>query len=230
MERMSIHHPNNKLLAFIRAGALLLVLSGYGCIPNGTHQVVVHPKDQTLPPGVEFALKLMQPGPGYRFVPGIRRPMVLATPALTSPRPMTTGIDKLHFADVARGWLSKIRMPALLGAPMAISPNDRLAASYVSVVLFDVNGFKAINDKQGHAAGDGVLRRTAGALRAAVRKGDQIGRYGGDEFLLVAHGRIPSGNMLPRRAAEMVMEECGLPPAEATELAESLNHGENMSR
>ena len=80
----------------------------------------------------------------------------------------------------------------------------------VSVVLFDLNGFKAINDEQGHAAGDGVLCRTAGALRAAVRKGDHIGRYGGDEFLLVAYGRIPSGDLLLRRAAEMVMEECGL--------------------
>ena len=80
----------------------------------------------------------------------------------------------------------------------------------VSVVMFDLNGFKAVNDEQGHAAGDAVLRRAAGALRAAIRKGDQIGRYGGDEFLLVAYGQMPSGDLLLRRAAELVKDECGL--------------------
>jgi diguanylate cyclase (GGDEF)-like protein len=54
------------------------------------------------------------------------------------------------------------------------------------IVLFlDVDGLKAINDTHGHAAGDRALRLIAGALRAACRDSDIIGRLSGDEFAIV---------------------------------------------
>ncbi len=52
----------------------------------------------------------------------------------------------------------------------------------LSVVFFDLNGFKAINDACGHAAGDAVLAHIAGLLRKHVRDSDIVGRLGGDEF------------------------------------------------
>jgi diguanylate cyclase (GGDEF)-like protein len=55
----------------------------------------------------------------------------------------------------------------------------------VSVVLADLDHFKHINDTYGHLAGDAVLRETARRMRDAVRPYDSIGRYGGEEFLLV---------------------------------------------
>lgn len=55
----------------------------------------------------------------------------------------------------------------------------------VSVVLADLDHFKQINDTYGHLAGDAVLRETARRMREAVRPYDSIGRYGGEEFLLV---------------------------------------------
>lgn len=56
----------------------------------------------------------------------------------------------------------------------------------VSVVMVDVNQFKRINDTFGHLRGDDVLRRVATALADNLRSTDRIGRYGGDEFLIVA--------------------------------------------
>jgi diguanylate cyclase (GGDEF) domain len=55
----------------------------------------------------------------------------------------------------------------------------------LSVVLADVDKFKSINDRYGHAAGDSVLKAVAKALTAAMRKADALARYGGDEFLVL---------------------------------------------
>lgn len=56
----------------------------------------------------------------------------------------------------------------------------------VSVFLLDLNGFKAINDTFGHAAGDEVLVNVAARFRCAARSEDLVARLGGDEFAVVA--------------------------------------------
>ena len=59
------------------------------------------------------------------------------------------------------------------------------SAEPLSVVLIDLDHFKAINDRHGHAVGDAVLRGFAQALREGLRETDGAGRWGGEEFLLV---------------------------------------------
>lgn len=78
------------------------------------------------------------------------------------------------------------------------------------VVMFDLDGFKRINDERGHPAGDLILKKTAAALSGVVRQGDVLGRYGGDEFLLVAHGALGLEGALLERAMEAVRRESGL--------------------
>lgn len=55
----------------------------------------------------------------------------------------------------------------------------------VSVILVDLDHFKRVNDDHGHAVGDAILRGTAGTLARNVRAADEVGRYGGEEFLIV---------------------------------------------
>jgi diguanylate cyclase (GGDEF)-like protein len=55
----------------------------------------------------------------------------------------------------------------------------------LSLLILDLDGFKEVNDDQGHAAGDELLQRAAEAWNGALRGRDRIGRLGGDEFLVV---------------------------------------------
>jgi diguanylate cyclase len=55
----------------------------------------------------------------------------------------------------------------------------------VALVFFDVDGFKAINDRLGHANGDEILQKIAGRLSACLRATDTACRYGGDEFIVM---------------------------------------------
>ena len=57
--------------------------------------------------------------------------------------------------------------------------------AHCAVVFLDIDHFKQINDRLGHAAGDAVLKLLAQRLALAVRDSDAVGRYGGDEFLIL---------------------------------------------
>ena len=86
-----------------------------------------------------------------------------------------------------------------------------------SVVLFDVDRFKAYNDTAGHQAGDEVLRTVAGALAQQCRTGDTIYRYGGEELLAVLPGQDVKGATIAaermRQAVEsLAVEHPGLGP------------------
>lgn len=55
----------------------------------------------------------------------------------------------------------------------------------LSLLMLDIDHFKKINDTHGHAAGDGVLRAVAGAIKRQLRNVDMVFRFGGEEFLIL---------------------------------------------
>ncbi len=77
-----------------------------------------------------------------------------------------------------RAWIKDTLASALLAA-------DRDGTS-VGVLFIDIDNFKVVNDSLGHVAGDQVLRDVAARVSAAMRPGDHLGRFGGDEFIVVA--------------------------------------------
>jgi two-component system, cell cycle response regulator len=75
----------------------------------------------------------------------------------------------------------------------------------LSVIMLDIDHFKAINDAHGHAAGDDVLRTFAKILRENTREHDEVARYGGEEFIiLLPLTDAPSSMALAERLRESI--------------------------
>ena len=84
----------------------------------------------------------------------------------------------------------------------------------VSLILSDVDHFKAFNDCYGHQAGDDCLRRVAAALSSAGRRpADLAARYGGEEFAMVLPGTALEGAVDVAQAVSRVIESLGIPHA-----------------
>jgi diguanylate cyclase (GGDEF)-like protein len=77
------------------------------------------------------------------------------------------------------------RRSLLVRADYEIARHRRAGRSF-ALVMLDLDGFKQLNDRFGHAAGDDLLRDVAGALRRSMRAQDTVARFGGDEFCLLA--------------------------------------------
>ncbi|MFW5858157.1 MAG: sensor domain-containing diguanylate cyclase [Planctomycetota bacterium] len=74
----------------------------------------------------------------------------------------------------------------------------RTGAPFV-LMLFDLDGFKAVNDRLGHLAGDELLKAVARAMAATLRPTDQLARWGGDEFILLAFCPLEEANAVAER-------------------------------
>ena len=92
----------------------------------------------------------------------------------------------------------------------------RLRQQKVGLIFIDVDHFKSVNDTYGHAAGDRVLERVARAIESVIRTSDVLGRYGGEEFIvLTGSGDITGlgcvGERIRARIAEEAIEYDGRP-------------------
>ena len=91
-------------------------------------------------------------------------------------------LQELALHDQLTGLANRTLLKELLAHGVRSSTDDGLA---LAVIFLDLDGFKRVNDSLGHAAGDAVLTEVGVRLRSVVREGDSIGRFGGDEFVIV---------------------------------------------
>jgi diguanylate cyclase (GGDEF)-like protein len=106
------------------------------------------------------------------------------------------------YHDVLTGCYNRRAFEEHWNGLKATVPGSR---SYVSLLLFDCNHFKAINDTYGHDVGDHVLQAIGQAIQEALRSGDNLYRIGGDEFVLVMlHANAEAADQLARRCLERI--------------------------
>lgn len=77
---------------------------------------------------------------------------------------------------------------AILGVLQIELERASRESQHISVLMADLDHFKQINDSYGHHAGDAVLRQCASRMKDSIRRYDSLGRYGGEEFLMVLPG------------------------------------------
>ena len=77
---------------------------------------------------------------------------------------------------------------AFVNVTSAVLAERRRTAASVSLLVIDVDQFKAVNDNYGHLTGDDALRLVAGVIREHLRAGQYVGRYAGDEFVVLFPG------------------------------------------
>jgi len=75
------------------------------------------------------------------------------------------------------------------------------------VVMLDLDGFKQVNDTYGHATGDGLLQQFSRELRSNIRSTDIVGRWGGDEFIVVLDCDLNTANSQVERVRKWVLGE-----------------------
>lgn len=161
-----------------RAFALSLLAWGAVALPVLGH-LALHPAEARTPRGLELAVML---GPVMlmvvAFVP-FQRAVERWVATLQDER---SRMQRLAERDGLTGLYNRRASEGLLRQFLAApQPNDGL-------ILFDIDRFKAINDRHGHAAGDEVLRGVAQRCQAVLRADDLFARWGGEEFLVLARG------------------------------------------
>ncbi len=116
-------------------------------------------------------------------------------------------IYRLATVDRLTSLLNKATITRALSEEVAASVRDN---RWVSAILLDIDQFKSMNDVRGHLTGDRILQAVSKALQKSLRRRDKVGRFGGDEFLIVLPETGPQGALkLAERIRKSIQSRVG---------------------
>jgi diguanylate cyclase (GGDEF)-like protein/PAS domain S-box-containing protein len=118
--------------------------------------------------------------------------------------------EQQHAYDANHDSLTRLPNRRFLSQRLAAALTQaRQTGRVVGVLLMDLDGFKAVNDTHGHAAGDSLLKQVAVRLSSVARDNDTVARLGGDEFVVLATDIASSQSL--RLIAEKIVRAVALP-------------------
>lgn len=110
---------------------------------------------------------------------------------------LASHLEKHAVTDSLTGMINHEHVFSELKKAMKQAQSEEYA---LCIVMADIDHFKSVNDNYGHLAGDGVLKEVAKRIKNSLRGFDIVGRYGGEEFLLVLHkANIDTARMVAER-------------------------------
>lgn len=122
-------------------------------------------------------------------------------------------LEELVSTDPLTGILNRRGLEEALGREI-----ERLARTgdQLVAILVDMDDFKSVNDSYGHAVGDAALKAMTSSLREALRGGDQLGRVGGDEFLVLLSGTTTAEGVAVAEKLRRAVKATRLPVADGS--------------
>jgi diguanylate cyclase (GGDEF)-like protein len=99
-------------------------------------------------------------------------------------------LDRISRTDALTGLRNRRHVEEYLAKLTSLA---RRKLEPIAVLVIDIDHFKSVNDEHGHDAGDAVLREVAGRMQDSVRLEDMVGRWGGEEFLVVLPNTADQG-------------------------------------
>ena len=130
-------------------------------------------------------------------------------------------LDRISRTDALTGLRNRRHVEEYL---VKLTSLARRNAEPIAVLVIDIDHFKSVNDTYGHDAGDAVLREVASRMLGSVRLEDMVGRWGGEEFLVVLPNTAAEGAAeLAERLRQVVAETpCRLADADAVQVTISV--------
>lgn len=172
--------PLIALYAFIPVMAVM----GLSLFPLATLEVLALAGFMVLANAVGGGLGVWHAGPGHWIAGSWQLLLAAAIAALACANQLglMRGLMRQAMRDPLTGCYSRASMEALLELHFA---NAARSGAPLGVAFLDLDDFKAVNDACGHDAGDRVLMEFAERMRSASRRGDMVGRWGGEEFVVL---------------------------------------------
>jgi diguanylate cyclase (GGDEF)-like protein len=160
---------------------------------------------------------------GMRLRKALRQQSVLRHEIATLER-NAQRLRNQAFTDSLTGLANRLLLADRFQLALERSKRNRIE---FALLMVDLNGFKAINDQHGHAAGDLVLRTVAGRLMAAVRASDTVARIGGDEFVLLIESFEDPDELvyIGRKLIATISEDIALPGDDTVNVGASVGFG-----
>ncbi|UDF29716.1 UNVERIFIED_ORG: GGDEF domain-containing protein [Roseateles sp. XES5] len=160
-----------------------------------------------------------------------------------SPRPIADIFADLTFRERYEDLLDRSGRDALTGvydrSRLEFEAPRMLSAMLVEgkplgLMIIDADHFKDVNDRFGHLAGDGVLKEAAACLQRALRGGDRLFRFGGEEFVVLCEDVAPAAGaeraeMLRQRVEAEIRRPDGMPVTVSIGVANSYHDGTTLN-